>query len=201
MKAQYFLLLPCLVSLAACSQKKEESCNTGTAPTPVCAPLDYASLDSAPVSFATDVYPRLRAGCSAPFCHGVKPTDPPQSQPSAQLYLGFIPDDDPTMQPTADQLTADRSLVISLLVDAKSTTAAAMKRVVAGDPANSFAMLKLTGCQGNATGFCAVQPAQGIVTYINGCGDVMPPACDHADWTGADTVLFARWIKQGAADN
>jgi hypothetical protein len=106
------------------------------------------------------------------------------------LYLG--PRDGAIVEP-------DLTAVLTDLV-AVSKNAPSMHRVVASDPANSFLMLKLTGCQGSVSGCMRLQ-SEFTPVYQQGCGDSMPPACDTTDWTLADSKLFARWIAQGALKN
>ncbi|HEY2409099.1 MAG TPA: hypothetical protein VGI10_24005 [Polyangiaceae bacterium] len=202
MKACLSLLLSCTaLSLAACSQKKSDNanCAAGIAPTPVCQPIDYGSLDPAPVSFQTDLFPKIQTGCNLQFCHATKPDGPDPILPSAGLYLGPEAVDNPANQPSPAMLADDIALVMMSLM-ADSTTVPTQQRVVPMHPEQSFLMLKLTGCAASA-GACMLQKSEYIVVYGQGCGDVMPPTCDQVVWDASGITLFARWIAQGAQNN
>ncbi len=77
-----------------------------------------------------------------------------------------------------------------------SKTAPSMNLVTAGNPAQSFMMLKLDGCQDSAGLTCTPQP--GAVSS-SACGDPMPQASPIL--TSDERNLFRRWIAQGAQSN
>jgi hypothetical protein len=87
---------------------------------------------------------------------------------------------------------------------AASATAPSMKIVTPSDPANSFLMLKLTGCENTKSLTCTVQSVTASETKA-GCGDPMPPSCfaktDSLTLTDVQIATFARWIAQGAKNN
>jgi hypothetical protein len=170
-----------LVVLAAvgshgCKTEKAEVC-------PSSCPYDYASFEAGePVSFKDEVFPLMRQSCAKNTCHG--PTDPTKAD--GKLYLG---------PPASDQTViidlALRQQVGANLVGKDSATAPAMKIVAAGDPANSFLMLKVDGCQETA-GLACKSPDD----KVSGCGDRMPDGDDGLCEPQRD--VFRRWIKQGA---
>jgi hypothetical protein len=203
MKARWLLPSVLLFShgLAGCSQKKEDSCETNI-PAPSCAALDYAALDPAAVSFQTDLFPRVRAGCASQLCHGIRHDQNPDL-PSGGLYLGNPVAKDPSKDPDLDPtlLAADAALVLDDL-GKTAETSMSMQRVVPSLPQQSFTMLKLTGCLSGISD-CKAKPTKYEPTYAQGCGDSMPPPCagEATGWTPDDTKLFARWIAQGALSN
>lgn len=188
-----------------CSAKEED-------PGPTCkssstCPFDYSTFDSTtPVSFETDVFPLLRRSCGiSTVCHGSGP-----GQGAAGLYLGPKKSDTETV---VDQ--AFRQSIIDALVgvtsqtvpDSASDAGAAgaagasggggAKLIVAGDPANSFFMLKLDGCQSSA-GLQCVKIKSNKTDPLELCGESMPDGellCDD------ERDIFRRWIAQGAQNN
>ncbi len=180
MKLRLLLLAAPLLLLPACSSDedpKSDSCG------PQACPYDYAKFDgqSPTVSFDADVLPILRQGCGlSSVCHG----DPAKS--AAGLYLG-----PKNSAPAPSQ--AERQAIIDAMKGQPSKTAPAMNLVTAGDPSQSFLMLKMDGCH-NAAGLTCT-PQTGAET--NGvCGDPMPQTGDLRCKPDRDAVR--RWIAQGA---
>jgi hypothetical protein len=71
-----------------------------------------------------------------------------------------------------------------------------MNLVAAADPAQSFMMLKMDGCQDAAGLSCTPQPG---AVGTNACGDSMPQSSPILSRDERD--LFRRWIAQGAQSN
>lgn len=162
---------------------------------PICKALDYTSLDSTPVSFMSDLFePIIRPTCNTSSCHGTPLAQRTVDYPGAGLYLGPSFNND-----TTDDL-ALRTMIVGELLG-NSTTAPSEKIVVPNEPANSFLMLKLTGCQNTANLTCTVQSPEASETDT-GCGDTMPAPCfaqmSNLTLSDAQIAIFARWIAQGA---
>jgi hypothetical protein len=167
--------------------------------TPTCKTLDYTNLDSTPVSFKTDIFgPIIRPTCNSVACHGNPLSMKNADFPPGGLYLGPLASNNAT--PVDDTLLA----TINGELLAPSQTAPSMKIVAPSDPANSFLMLKLTGCENTKGLTCTVQSVMYSETKT-GCGDPMPPSCfartDSLTLSDAQIATFARWIAQGAKNN
>ncbi len=163
---------------------------------PTCNPLDYTNLDSTPVSFTSDLFePIIRPTCNSSACHGISLAQRTIDYPGAGLYLGPAITD----TSTTDDAALHTMIVGELL--GNSETAPSTKIVVPNQPANSFLMLKLTGCQNMANLTCMVQSPD-VSETDTGCGDTMPAPCfaEISNLTLTDTQIatFARWIAQGA---
>jgi len=205
MKFRYLVLVvPALAVLpvAACSSTSDSGSSGGSSncKTVTCKAVDYTNLDPTPVSFKDDIFtPIIRPTCNLSSCHGLAAATP--DLPGAQLYLGPMPKD--------NSVAVDANLMarINAELTGASHTAPAMKIVTPGDPANSFLMLKLTGCQNSKSLSCTVQSVTLSETKA-GCGDTMPPSC-FAEMpanqvtlpTEAQLTTIARWIAQGAKNN
>jgi hypothetical protein len=206
MKIRYLLLAAPTVLLlpqVACSSSSTPasgSSDCATNPiTPTCKAISYANLDPTPVSFQNDILgPIIRPTCDSAGCHGTPLSNSSANFPVAGLYLGPAS----TSMVTPVDATLLATINSELMQSAK--TAPSMKIVTPGDPANSFLMLKLTGCQNTKSLSCTVQSAMYSETKT-GCGDAMPPSCFAQTYsltlTDAEITTFARWIAQGAKNN
>lgn len=196
LSAPALLVLPqigCSTSSGNGTGSNNTTCDPKSPPT--CKALDYTTLDSATVSFASDLFePIIRPTCNTNSCHGIPLTQRTSDYPGAGLYLGPA-----TTNDTTDDITLRTMIVGELL--GNSTTAPSAKIVVPNQPANSFLMLKLTGCQNTANLSCTVQSAD-VSETDTGCGDTMPAPCfaqmSDLTLTDAQIATFARWIAQGA---
>lgn len=198
------LIVPSLfvLSAAGCSSTSSDSPggSGGDCKKVTCNALDYASLDATPVSFKNDIFtPILRPTCNTSSCHGLALAQKTADLPGAGLYLG--PLDKDTVTTVDDNMMA----LINTELTGASRTAPSMKLAAAGDPANSFLMLKLTGCQNTKSLSCTVQSVT-LSETKSGCGDTMPASC-YTQMNGltpptqAQLTIIARWIAQGAKNN
>lgn len=169
-----------LLLSAACGSEdepKDDGCGSQS------CPYDYSKFDGQTpvVSFSADVLPILRQGCGlSSVCHG----DPAKAK--ADLYLG------PKLS-APDPTAAERQAIVDGIVGVASQTAPSLSVVAAGDPENSFLMLKMDGCHNVPGLVCTPQPG----AETNGaCGDPMPQTGDLRCKADRDTVR--RWIAQGA---
>lgn len=175
----------CAVAAVSCGGDDPEESSGCKAPS---CPIDYAGLDltTPSVSFAADVFPLFRRSCGlSSVCHGS------QSSSAAGLYLGPKQSDTTTV--------IDKALyqqVIDAIAGVPSKTAPAMNLVAPLDPAKSFLMLKVDGCQNDAGLTCKAQPKAKSGTP---CGDGMPqgPSVLCAE----DRDVVRRWIAQGAKND
>ena len=178
-----FLLVPALVTAfvaAACGSDSGDSGNSTPADT---CPHDYSKFNgqTPAVSFQADVLPVMRRGCGlSSVCHGAA------SGSAADLYLG------PKLSDPEPDATA-RQQIVSAMVGVASKTAPSMSLVASGDPAQSFMMLKMDGCQDSAGLTCTAQPG---ATGTSAGGDSMPQASPIL--SADERNLFRRWIAQGA---
>jgi len=198
------LIVPSLLALplAACSSTSTAGSggSSGDCKTVTCKAIDYTNLDATPVSFKNDIFtPIIRPTCNTSSCHGLPLNRATADLPGAHLYLG--------PQPTDSSVPIDDNLMgqINTELTSASHTAPTMKIAAAGDPANSFLMLKLTGCQNSKGLSCTLQSAD-ISETKSGCGDTMPPTCysqmnDVTPPSEAQLTTIARWIAQGAKNN
>ena len=169
----------CLMPLAACSSGDDDDSGGDDDPLPT------------NISLRTDL---LKAGGTFRFscafgttCHGS------ETGSTGVLYLGTKESD------AGPDLTSEQiDLVYTSLVDAPSRAAPTLKRVVSGQPENSFLMMKLDGKLDAVRSQCQL-PSSGVSTSGHPCGDVMPrggpllPAGDRA--------VIRAWIKEGAKNN
>ena len=142
---------------------------------PVCPPLDQfkASADGPEVSFRKDVLPNITLGCDVDTCHG--------SKGSGNLKLS---------NPDTVGLEKAATTIYGNLVNKAADAHKTMKRVVPGDPNNSFLMHKLDGDQ------CALDAT---TCNHDDCGVSMPQDGDLLPDT--DRAVIRKWIMQGAKDN
>ncbi|HEY2736258.1 MAG TPA: hypothetical protein VGI70_19805 [Polyangiales bacterium] len=201
-----FAALPILLTLASlgCSSTtnpaggSSSDCTTNPI-TPTCAPLDYSNLGSGTVSFKDDIFnPIIRSTCNTSACHGVTLQSSNGVYPAAGLYLG------PTATDTSTPVDATLLAEITGELLAPSHTAPSLSIVKPMDPANSFLMLKLTGCE-NAQNLSCMLQSSTIAEIKTDCGGPMPPSCEaqmsDLELTTAEIQTFARWIAQGAQNN
>jgi hypothetical protein len=178
----FLVLLP--TCLAACSTDDpgppSDSENTARLCTASCPGTSGLDLTTPAVSFARDVFPIFAANCNQVACHGS--TDGPK----AALYHG----------PPADATPADITAVFDGLERA-SVAVNTMMLIAAGDPAGSFLMRKVEGCQ-NSLGLSCTQILPNECELP--CGEPMPPLPrDVYPGLGQDDVnTIRRWIAQGA---
>jgi hypothetical protein len=177
----------------------DATCSANNPIMPTCKALDYTTLDTTAVSFKGDVFTAIiRPTCNSSACHGVPLAQSTGVYPGAGLYLGPAASDNST--------TVDATLLATIWgeLQRSSATAPSMKIVAPTDPANSFLMLKLTGCQNTKSLTCMVQSVSASETKT-GCGDSMPPSCfaqsSNVALSDAQIATFARWIAQGAQNN
>ncbi len=203
-------ILPSLVMLpvAACSSTTSGTNGTGgtssggDCKTITCNAIDYTNLDPTPVSFKDDIFtPIIRPTCNSSSCHGLTVAQGTADLPGARLYLGPISAD--TITPIDDNLMA----TINAELVGNAHTAPSLKIAAAGDPAHSFMLLKLTGCQNSQGLSCTLQSAD-LSETKSACGDTMPPSCytqmsegTVVPPTTAQLTIIARWIAQGAKNN
>lgn len=137
---------------------------------------------SGDVSLREDLMPLMRRSCGlSTSCHGNR------SNPNAELWLGpKLSDPDPS--------DADVSEIHAALI-ADSFTATGVKRVVPGDPGNSFFMQKMENTHTSQGHDCS---ADGMTD--DPCGDSMPPSPSPLLCAG-ELTTFRNWISQGALDN
>lgn len=164
----------------ACSSSSQ---SPGTSPA-ACDSVDYSTFDgqNPAVSFRNDVLPIQRRACAFSSCHGKLVGS------QVEMYLG----------PNVSDPAPDDATIADIIATMKapSATAPSMPRVTPGDAQNSFLMLKLDGCQGEANLTCQVQAG---ALSNNPCGDTMPRSGDRL--SRAERDVYRRWIIQGAQDN
>lgn len=130
------------------------------------------------VSFEQDLMPFFSVTCAFGGCHdGLSRL--------AGLYLGPNFTD-----PVADEATR-REVHASLLAPASTTRD--LPRVTPFEPARSFLVLKINGCQNHANLSCNGTAANAP------CGARMPALSDPLP--AASRSLIARWIAAGAPEN
>jgi hypothetical protein len=142
---------------------------------PVCPPPNRLTVNAAgaDVSFTNDVVPIITFGCAVDTCHG--------SKGSGGLKL-----DDP--EKSSNERAAAK--IYPQLINQASEAHLTMKRVVAGEPENSFLMHKLDWDMCNFdTATCA----------HGDCGVGMPQ--DGEILTEAERNTVRKWIVQGAKQN
>jgi hypothetical protein len=182
-----------LFGLASCSDASAVAVDAGTTdvldaattmpPLNGCAlqacPTPDDGLAGSPVSFRRDLVLPLQRNCSDAICHG----SPAGS--AAGLYLG------PPLP-----VPVDTASLIGRLVDVASRTAPELPLIAPGEPARSFLLLKIEGCQNTGSLTCRPQPgAKGTAP----CGDTMPQAARAL--CNAERDFLRRWVLQGASDN
>lgn len=193
MKLRLSFFLVVALGQAACSSDSEPN----TEPEPAIAfcgvadtcPPDTTGVDlTSTVSFRADVFePIFQTSCNDRLCHGH------QTLSRGGLWLG------PSSGEVPDELL---ETVIATLLE-PSSTAPAMKNVEPGDPARSFLMLKVDGCQNRAGLDC--EPQEGSLCDAD-CGDGMPqydsPETNEVfPLTVEQRHTIRAWIAQGAQNN
>jgi hypothetical protein len=185
---------------------------TGGTPAATGCNVDFTRFtpNSTPVSFKTDVMAIFGAACVAGGCHG-------PSDKKAGLYLGVHCDFDaaakwrctfpavsnPDMT-QGQQLTQQIVDEVYASVMASSMTAPVAKRVVAGQPAQSFLVDKTSGKQ-NTKGYQCTNQDSSHSAMITPCGDPMPQGTDSLCASGttgpARFDAIVQWIVNGAQNN
>jgi hypothetical protein len=180
-------------------------------PPATCDSFDDRHYANGPtISFRNDLLPMFGLSCVVSDCHS--PRDH-----KAGLNLGnkcaydanakwkctfpILPDSDTTKpQPLDAQTIAD--VYASLLAPAATVNGGFVKRVVPGDPANSFLVLSLADKQ-NTRGYSCTNQDASHESSPPPCGVAMPQNqdsfCVGAFQTRFDAVV--RWIAQGAKNN
>jgi hypothetical protein len=132
--------------------------------------VDYSAV-SGTASFELDVMPLFDQACNSSSCHSGAAA--PEGLPLTAVDA------------------AERTALVTLLTSAWAKRAN-MQFVTAGDPANSFLLLK---CEYDKAGIeeCATDCS------ALGCGAPMPSG--GAMLTASELDVLRRWIKDGAKDN
>lgn len=160
---------------APISSISSRDCSLGSCP--VADPMAMAGVN---VSFKNDLVPALQRNCNDAPCHGS-----PRGS-GADLYLS---------EPAP--AVVDPGAMLARLVGVPSKTAPALHLVEPGDPARSFLVAKVEGCQENF-GFSCTRQARASAGS-GPCGDTMPqgqrPLCNR------ERELLRLWILAGAKDN
>lgn len=160
---------------APISSVSSRDCSLGTCP--VAAPIVTAGVS---VSFKNDLVPALQRNCNDAPCHGSV------SGSGADLYLS---------EPAP--AVVDSGAMLARLVGIPSKTDPSLHLVEPGDPARSFLVAKVEGCQ-EKLGFSCTRQARASAGS-GPCGDTMPqgqrPLCNR------DRELLQFWILAGAKDN
>ena len=160
-------------------------------------------------SLRADVMPIFGLSCVASGCHG-------SQDKKAGLYLGPKCDYDLTSKtcvfPTAPNpdttkgqpLTTEAMTEVFNDLTGNSTTAPALKRAAAGDPANSFIVDKISNTQG-AKGLVCTNQDPTHSSNPQPCGDYMPqtgdPLCISGQTGQARFDTIVQWIVNGAQNN
>lgn len=181
-----------------------------------CKHVDYSSYGKgATVSFKDDVLPILGFSCTASGCH--RP-DQKESGFNAGYRCDYTatakwkcvfpsaPDPNPPTDyskshPLDDQIIGD--VYDSLMAPAQTVTDGSVKRVMPGDPANSFLTLKLAD-QENSKGYTCTNQDSSHEQNPQPCGASMPQGTDALCDDASSRPKFdaiAEWIAQGAMNN
>ena len=193
-----FATLSSLLAFAACSGDDPEDAGADSGSEPAGCDTDYSRLDGhATVSFASDVMPIFGQSCTGMSCHD-------EDGPKADLLLGPRCsynsetggcDFDPAL--TAEQLAA----VYDNLVGVTSKTASSVNRIVAGDPANSFLLMKTANVHNDQGLSCT---KLGLPSDPE-CGQGMPfpgeSLCNQSAKGATKHETIAAWVLQGAQNN
>lgn len=186
--------------LGGCSNSDTPADSGAGSNNPACgrceAPAPSLDLSTPEVSFQKDVFPVLRASCTASKCHGTPPgTDPTLTYPALDLYLG--PPLDDTATPT------DVTLYARIVADLKKTSRIAKGRSIVspGAPDKSFLIDKLYACQSHRGLSCEVTFTGVSHCPDSACGDPMPPRDQPRQLSAEERDVIRRWIAQGARDN
>ena len=179
------IALSCVLAVFACSSSDDDGGDDNSK----CAgcPFDYTGFDpnaGGTVSLQNDVMPILARACNlSTSCHkGL-------AGGRGSLSMG------PNRSALAQGVSAPDLMTIHGAILAASVTAPSVARVAPGDPANSFLMMKMDGCQDQVAP-CMVQTG----AMSNGvCGDLMPQGSSLLDCDERDVIR--RWIAQGALLN
>jgi hypothetical protein len=208
--------------LTACGSDKTQPTGTGGAPGngpgtcgTDCVHIDYSCYENMPtVSFKTDLLPMFGLACVQGDCHGAY-----ENAPRAGLNLGYKCTFDTNAKwkctfPTAPDPSGDMTkpapddpilatIYASVTGVAATVTDGSVKRVVPGDPANSFLMLKLADQQNSMGYTCMNQDPSHETPPAPKCGVSMPQSqelyCQGAYRPRFDAI--ATWIAQGAPNN
>jgi hypothetical protein len=177
-----------------------------------CPPIDYATYGTGEtISFRDDILPMLGLSCVASDCHGAY-----EASPKAGLNLGYkcaydinakwlctfptVPDPDKT-KPQPD-LPIANDVYASLMELSTTDYGEMVVRVKAGDPANSFLVLKLADQQ-NSKGYACTNQDASHESNPPPCGVSMPQNqdlyCQGSYRPRFDAI--ARWIANGAPNN
>ena len=161
-KVLFSVLAASFLTLGACGSETDDP------PGDTC--VDYSAV-SGSASFELDVMPLFDQACNSSSCH---------SGAAAPEGLALTAVD-----------AAERTALVGLLTSA-SAKRANMKLVTAGDPANSFLLLK---CEYDKDGIAECASDCSAL----GCGSPMPSGATML--TDSELDVLRRWIKDGAQDN
>ena len=170
-------------------------CNGGDDDKPVPQPgacFDYTGWDgsSPTVSLETDLLGDLaadgkgglmRRACGLGSCHG------DMARPEENLFLG------PPLRIGTQAVTITPSEITAVetnVIRKPSVIAPGLLRVVPGDPANSFLMMKVDGCLESVRDQCTKPPPD----VQHPCGDRMPERGSMLP--AAERDMLRRWIAQ-----
>lgn len=160
---------------APISSVSSRDCSLGSCP--VVDPIATAGVS---VSFKNDLVPALQRNCNDAPCHGSA------SGSGADLYLS---------EPAP--AVVDPRAMLARLVGVPSKTAPTLHLIEPGDPARSFLVAKVEGCQEKLSFSCMRQARASAGS--GPCGDTMPqgqrPLCNR------ERDLLRLWILAGAQDN
>ena len=185
----------------------------GGAFTSGCPPIDFSSYATGEtISFRNDVLPMLGLSCVAADCHGAYET-----APRAGLNLGnkcvydmnakwkcTFPNAADPLDPTkpAPDLPIANQIYASMMEPATTVVSPRVRRIVPGDPANSYLMLTLADQQ-NTRGYTCENQDPSHESNPPPCGVSMPQNQDlYCQGTYRPRFdAIARWIAEGAPNN
>lgn len=174
-----FAVVPTLGIAGGCGSSSDDDDSA------IACPFDYTTYTPASdPSFKDDVVPLLQRACNLRTCHGGG-----FENSRADLYTGLSLSSGPPEQSELDQIHA-------MMLLAPSTTTNNMPRVTPGDPANSFLMVKIDGCQ-NFRGLTCTAQSGAVSDGV--CGDDMPQS--QPALPDSEKNVFRDWIAMGAKNN
>jgi hypothetical protein len=177
-----------------------------------CMHIDYSCYKGmAPVSFKTDILPMFGLSCVTSDCHsprdhkaGLNLGNKCAYDANAKWKCTFpaapVDPNDSTKPAPDDPIIMD--IYNSVMGVAMTVNGGTVKRVVAGDPGNSFLLLKLADQQ-NSKGYMCTNADPSHESSPPPCGVAMPQNqelyCQGTYRPRFDAI--AAWIAQGAMNN
>jgi hypothetical protein len=150
-----------------------------------CSSSSSAAPTVTPVSFSSDVMPIFQASCTiSSVCHGQM-----NNSGEENLYLG----ENGGNTATSTMNTYMGLVGVNALEDPK------LALVKAGDSANSYLSLKLSGNLSSLAADCAAGMCNGPTCVDSPCGVQMPYL--NAALPDAEQATINNWIDQGALNN